>query len=145
MAAGSSTDLFLHHTQWQWKECGELYLHFPNTTSWLKYRGNLCSSQILHFIKIHSSRTNLLQVVTNEQIHTLASQQQRNITAGQTGNCCELSGYSPGSWTGSHSLGNTPGTRIPHREHGLPQLWCMNVRPWSAPSVTSWNCHRDTN
>lgn len=106
---------------------------------------NLCSSQIIHFIKIHSSRINLLQAVRKGKVHTLAAQQQRNITAGQTENCSEWSVYSPSSWTGSHNLGNTPGTRIPRREHGLPQLWCMNGRPWSAPSVKSWNCHRHMN
>ena len=106
---------------------------------------NLCSSQIIHFIKIHSSRTNLLQAVTKEKVRTLAAQQQRNITAGQTENCCEWSVYSPGSWTGSHSLGNTLGTRIPRRVHGLPQLWCMNGHPWSAPSVRRWKCHRYMN
>jgi len=102
---------------------------------------NLCSSQIIHFIKIHSPRTNLLQAATKEKVHTLVAQQLRNITAGQIENCCEWSGYSPSSWTGSHSLGNTLGTRIPRHVHGLPQLWCMNGHPWSAPSVRSWNCH----
>jgi len=55
------------------------------------------SSQIIHFIKIHSSRTNLLQAVTKKKVHTLATLQQRNITAGQTENCCEWSEYLPGS------------------------------------------------
>jgi len=38
---GKSGDLFFHYIQCQGKECGELYLHFTNTTSWLKYSSNL--------------------------------------------------------------------------------------------------------
>jgi len=33
---GRGRDLFLHYIQYQGKERGELYLHFANTTSWLK-------------------------------------------------------------------------------------------------------------